>query len=130
MAHAKLPAMAAGTLFRRRKSPQVFCRNLPARAGNLRETFIVRVRAEFLKSRDASFYPVPNTLTQVTFAAFEVNGKPFKFDYVPKNWTVHCLLFNPLSKKYIKSKVFHYRQNDGELAVVTFDFFHNSRVKE
>ena len=81
MARAKLPAIAAGILFRRRKypqmqakSPQVTSGNLPAPAGNLREAFIVRVRADFLKPRDASFYPVPYILTDVTLAAFEVNG--------------------------------------------------------
>ena len=66
--------------------PQVTCGNLPAPAGNLREVFIVHVRADFLKPRDASFYPVPNTLTEVTLAAFEVNGKPFKFDSVLKKF--------------------------------------------
>ena len=49
---------------------QVSAGNLPAPAGNLSEAFIVLVRADFLKPRDASFYPVPNTLTEVTFAAF------------------------------------------------------------
>ena len=40
--------------------------NLPAPAGNSHETFIVRVRADFFKPRNVSFYPVPNTLTKVT----------------------------------------------------------------
>ena len=39
---------------------------LPAPAGNSHEVFIVRVRADFFKPRDVSFYPVPNTLTKVT----------------------------------------------------------------
>ena len=79
----------------RQKSPQVTCGNLPAPAGNLREAFIVRVRADFLKTRDASFYPVPMTFTGLTFAAFEVNGKPFKSDSVPKK--LDCSLFAPQS---------------------------------
>ena len=40
--------------------------NLPAPAGNSYEVFIVRVRVDFFKPRDFSFYPVPNTLTKVT----------------------------------------------------------------
>ena len=100
MARAKLPAMAAGIMFRRQsyprmqakiyagndclRFPQVTCENLPVPAGNLHEAFIVRVRTDFLKPRDSSFYPVPNTLTEVTLAAFEINGKPSKFDSVPK----------------------------------------------
>ena len=117
LARAKLPAMAAGILFRRRNYPRiqakisagndclwfppVACGNSPALAGNLHEAFIVRVRADFLKPSDGSFYPVPNTSTEVTLATFEVNGKLFKFDSVPKIWTVYCWLLNPLSKKYI-----------------------------
>ena len=81
--------------------PQVTGGNLSAPAGNLGEVFIIRVRADSLKPRDASFYPVPNTLTEVTLAAFEVNGKSFKFDSVQKSWTVPCWLINPLFKKYI-----------------------------
>ena len=64
---------------------------LIAPAGNLREAFIVPVRADYLKPRDVSFYPVPNTLTEVTLAAFEVNGKPVKFLSVPKK--MDCSLF-------------------------------------
>ena len=63
---------------------QVTCGNSPAPVGNLHEAFIVRVRADFFKPRYASFYPVPITLTEVTLAAFEVNGKSFKFDSVSK----------------------------------------------
>ena len=82
IARAKLPAMVAGTLFRRRNYPQmqakisagsdrlqflqVTCGNLPANAGNLREAFIVRVKVNFLKPRDVFFHPVPNNLTKVT----------------------------------------------------------------
>ena len=74
--------MAAGILFRRLnyprmqakisasndclRFPQVTGGLLPAPAGNLREYVIVRVRADFLKPRDVSFYPVPNTLNEVT----------------------------------------------------------------
>ena len=75
---AKLLAKAAGKLIRRKKYLRMqakisagtdclrFLRvtggNLPAPAGNSHEVFIVRVRAEFFKPRDVSFYPVPNTL--------------------------------------------------------------------
>ena len=64
--------------------------NLPAPAGKSHEVFIVRVRADFFKSREVSFYPVPNTLTKVTIVSFEVNGEPFKIDFVPK--TLKCSL--------------------------------------
>ena len=82
LARANLPAMAAGILFRRWNYPQMQAKisagndclrfpqvtggNLPAPAGNLREAIIVRVRVDFLKPRDVSFYPVPNILTEVT----------------------------------------------------------------
>ena len=77
----KLPATAAGKVFRKQnylrmqakisagndclRFPRVTGGNLTAPAGNLRETFIVRVRADFFEPRDVSFYPVPNTLTKV-----------------------------------------------------------------
>ena len=83
------------------KPPKATFGNLPAPAGNLREAFIVRVRADFLKPRDASFYPVPNTLTEVTLAAFEVNGKPFKFDFVPKNLDCSLFALQSVIQKYI-----------------------------
>ena len=43
----------------RLRLPQVTC-------GNFCEAFIVCVRADFLKIMDASFYPAPNILTEVT----------------------------------------------------------------
>ena len=55
--------------------------NLPAPAGNSHEVFIVRVRADFFKPRDVSFYPVPNPLTKVgqqfTGTAAETTPPPF-----------------------------------------------------
>ena len=64
--------------------PQVTGGNLPAPTGNLHEAFIIRVRADFIKPRDVSFHPEINNLTNATFAAFEINGKPFKSDSAPK----------------------------------------------
>ena len=64
LARAKLPAKATGTDCLR--FLRVNGGNLPAPAGNSHEVFIVRVRADFFKPRDVSFYPVPNTLTKVT----------------------------------------------------------------
>ena len=82
LARAKLFAKAAGKLIHREKYQRMqakisagtdflrFLRvtggNLPAPAGNSHEVFIVRVRADFFKYRDVSFYPVPNTLSKVT----------------------------------------------------------------
>ena len=45
---------------------QVIDGNLRDPAGNFREAFIVRVRADFLKPLNFSFHPVPNKLTKVT----------------------------------------------------------------
>ena len=76
--------------------------NLPASA-----VFIVRVRADFFKPRDVSFYPVPNTLTKVTICCFEINGEPFKFDFVPK--TLKCSLLalqTVIQKTQLAEKVF------------------------
>ena len=123
MARATLPAMAAGILFRRRNYPrmqatnsagndclwfpQVTCGNLPAPAGNLREAFIVNVRADFLKPRDASYYTVPNTLSEVTFAVFEVNGKPFNIDSVPKKLDCFLFVFQSIIQKiHLNEKFF------------------------
>ena len=38
--------------------------NLPAPASNLREAFIVCIRADFNKPSDVSFYPVPKQFDQ------------------------------------------------------------------
>ena len=84
---AELLTMAAGILFHRQNYPRMLAKisgNLPAPMGYLREAIIVRVRADFLKPSDASFHLVPNTSTEVTTAAFEVNGKPSESDSVPK----------------------------------------------
>ena len=45
--------------------------------------------------------------------------KPSKMILFQKSWTVHSWLFNPLSKKFQK-EILHSRQNDRELAIVTF----------
>ena len=46
--------------------PQDTGSKLPAPAGNSRDAFTVRVKADFIKPRDISCYPVPNTLTKIT----------------------------------------------------------------
>ena len=75
--------------------------------GYLREAIIVRVRADFLKPRDTSFHPVPNTLTEVTIAAFEVNGKPSESDSVPKELDCSFLaLQSVIQKKHLNEKFF------------------------
>ena len=83
----------------RLRFPQVTCGNLLAPAGNSREAFIVRVKMDFLKPRDAFFYSVPKTLTEVTLAAFEVNGKRFKFDSVPKKLDCSLLALQAVIQK-------------------------------
>ena len=93
-----MPALSAGNVCLR--FPQVTAGNLSAPAGNLREAFIVRVRADFLKPRDVSFYPVTNNLTEVKrLAAFEVQGTNFKFDSVPKKLECRLLALQNYNKK-------------------------------
>ena len=97
---------------------------LPAPAGNSHEVFFVRVRADFLKPRDVSFYPVPNTLTRVTICCLWSQWWTLQiWICCKKSWTVPCWLFKPLSKKQLAEKVFTTIKNDRELAVVTFSVF-------
>ena len=103
--------------------PQVTCGNSHAPVGNLQEAFIVRVRADFLKPRDASFYRVPNTLIEVTLAAFEVNGKLFKFDSVPKKLDSSLLaLQSVIQKIHLNEKFFTIAKMIGNwlLSLLTF----------
>ena len=78
---------------------QVTGGNLPAPAGNLGEAFIVRVRADLLEPRDVSFYPVTNTLTEVTTCCLYVNGKPFKSDSVPNKMDFLILALQSVIQK-------------------------------
>ena len=106
--------MAAGILFRKQnyprmqakisagndcpRFPQVTGGNLLAPAGNLGEAFIVRVRADFLKPKDVSscstiYFGRSNHLLPLKSMV-----KPSNLILFEKSWTVHCWLFNPLSK--------------------------------
>ena len=81
--------------------------NLLAPAGNSHEVFIVRVRADFFKPRDVSFYPVPNTLTKVTICCLWSQWWTLQIWFCSKKtWTVHCWLFKPLSRKHSSLKKF------------------------
>ena len=69
-------------------------------AGNSHEVFIVRVRTDFFKPRDVSFYPVPNTLTKVTICCLqEVNGERFKVDFVSKKLDCSSLALQVVIQK-------------------------------
>ena len=104
--------------------PRVAGGNLPAPAGNSHEVFIVRVRADFFKPRDVSFYPVPNTLTKVNICCLWSQWWTHQIWICSKkSWTVPCWLFKPLSKKTARWKSLHYHQEGRELAVVTFSVF-------
>ena len=84
---------------------QITGEHLLASAGNLREAFIVRVKADFTKPRDV-FFQYQTIWPKSPLAAFEVNGKLFKTDSVPKKWTVICWLINPLSKNIQLTEIF------------------------
>ena len=81
--------------------------NLPAPAGNSHEVFIVRVRADFSKPRDVSFYPVGNTLTKVTICCLWSQWWTIQIWFCSKN--VEEFLAgssNRYPKKHLAEKVF------------------------
>ena len=81
--------------------------NLPAPAGNSHEVFIIRVRADFFKPRDVSFYPVPNTLTKVTICFLWNQWWNFQIWICSKNVEVFFAgSSNRYPKKQIAEKVF------------------------
>ena len=123
---------SAGKITRgcRKKSPQVTIaavsagnwRILTAPAGNLREAFIVRVRANFLKPRNVSFHLVPNTLPEVTNCC--LNGKPFKFDSVPKKLDCSLLAFQSVIQKKHNTYGFSTKKKPIFLLNYLPNFFH------
>ena len=108
--------------------PQVIGGNLPESASSLREVFIVRVRAEIIKLRDVSFYPVSDTLTRVTNSFLPLKSLLNLSNLIlfPKKWTVLAWLFNPLSRKTSSVS----RKGMGKQLLSLFQFFHIYRVKE
>ena len=81
--------------------------NLPAPAGNSHEVFIVRVRADFFKPRDVSFYPVPNTLTKVTTCCLWSQWWTLQNWFCSKNVEVFLAgSSNRYPKKQLAEKVF------------------------
>ena len=81
--------------------------NLPPSAGNSHETFIVRVQADFLKPRDVSFYPVPNTLTKVTICCLWSQWWTLQILFCSKNVEVFLAgSSNRYPKKQLAEKVF------------------------
>ena len=90
-----------------RRFPQVTFGKLPEPTGNFFEASFVRFRADMLEPMDAFFYPILNTLTEGTLDAFQINGKPFKFDYVPKKLDCSLLALQPVIKKrLLAEKIF------------------------
>ena len=82
-------------------------RNLPAPAGNSHEVFIFRVRADFFKPRDVSFYPVPNTLTKVTICFLWSQWWTFQIRFCSKSVEVFFAgSSNQYPKKSLAEKVF------------------------
>ena len=90
--------------------PQVTGGIFPSPAVKLGEAFIVPFKSAFFKKRrekDVPFYPVANTLTKVTTCCFEVNGEPFKFDFVSKKLICSLLALQSLiQKKQLAEKIF------------------------
>ena len=81
--------------------------NLPAPAGNSHEVFIVRVRVDFFKTRDVSFYPVPNTLTKVTICFLWSQWWTIQIWFCFKNVEVFLAgSSNRYPKKQLAEKVF------------------------
>ena len=81
--------------------------NLPAPAGNSHEVFISRVRADFFKPQDVSFYPVPNTLTKVTICCLESQWWTLQNWFCSKNVEVFLAgSSNRYPKKQLAEKVF------------------------
>ena len=81
--------------------------NLPAPAGNSLEVFIVRVRADFFKPRDVSFYPVGNTLTKVTICCLWSQWWTLQIWFCSKNVEVFLAgSSNRYPKKHLAEKVF------------------------
>ena len=104
--------------------PRVSGGNLPAPAGNSHEVFIVRVRVDFFKPRDVSFYPVPNTLTKVTICCLWIQWWTLQIWICSKKIGLFLAgSSNRYPKKTARWKSLHYHQNDRELAVVTFLVF-------
>ena len=96
-----------------------------APASNSHEVFIVRVRADFFKPRDVSFYPVPNTLTKVTICCLWSQCWTLQIWFYSKK-KLDCSLLalqTVIQKKTARWKSLHYHQNDQELSVVTFSIF-------
>ena len=140
LARANLLAMAAGKVFRwwnylrmRAKIsagndclrfPQVTGGNLTAPEGYLHEAFIVRVTADFIESKNAFFYPVPNNLTKVTICCLWSQWKnlPNRFCSEKDDRSLlaaQCVIQNITARW----KFLRYRQKDRKLAVVSFSLF-------
>ena len=81
--------------------------NLSAPAGNSIEVFIDRVRADFFKTRDVSFYSVPNTLTKVTVCCLWSQSWTLQIWFCSKNVEVFLAgSSNRYPKKQLAEKVF------------------------
>ena len=136
LARTNLPAMATGKLFRRSNYlqrlatfsagidcplfPQVTAGNLAAPGSNLRERFIVRVKVDFFKPRDVSFYLVANNLNKLTTCSFSSQWKALQTQFCSENvplLIVGCSIRYP--KKTGRSEVLHYGKCDQQVAVVT-----------
>ena len=95
--------------------------NLPAPVGNSHKIFIVRVQSDFFKPRDVLLIQFQTPWPKWPFVAFEVNGEPFKFDFVPKTFNRSLMAFQTvIQEKTARWRSLHYHQNDREQAVVNF----------
>ena len=144
MARAKLSAMAAGILFCRKiypwmeskisagtnclQFPQVTGGNLPAPAGNLGESFIVRgnfqTQGRFLLSSSKHF-DESNHLLPLTSMV-----NPSNLILLQRSWTVLVGSSNSFPKKLLNGSVFTTIKMIGNWLLSLFRTFHSCRVKQ
>ena len=108
---------------------QITGRYLQSLASNLCEAFFCEQGWHF--SKLVTYFLSGTTKRDQTkhLLFFEDNSKSSVIAFVPKNWNVHCWLFNPLSRKHTGTvKKILLRQNWPR--TYCCNFFQNYRVKK
>ena len=111
--------------------PRVTGGNLPAPAGNSHEVFINRVQADFFKTQDVPFYPVPNTLTKVTICCLWSQWWTLQIWFCSKKVGLFLAgSSNRYPKKQLAEKAFTTIKMIGNWLFSIFWFSQSYRVKE